>query len=93
MNLFERQWVFRDFKKTMGLSAEQALETLQRISDSLSAGQYDAQKYGAFLTDLKRYWTHQLKLMQGYEKNPAKLEENTRVIEGWIDDIRQLLET
>ena len=24
MNIFERQWVFRDFKKTMGLSPEQA---------------------------------------------------------------------
>jgi hypothetical protein len=92
MNLFERQWVFRDFKKSMGLSAEQALESLQRLSDSLSGGQYDAQKDGAFLANLNRYWEHQLKLMQGYEKNPAKLAENTRIIEGWIDDIRQLLE-
>ena len=92
MNLFERQWVFRDFKKSMGLSAEQALESLQRMSDSLSGGQYDAQKDGAFLANLKRYWEHQLKLMQGYEKNPAKLEENTRIIEGWIDDIQQLLQ-
>jgi len=93
MNLFERQWVFRDFKKSMGLSAEQALESLQRMSDSLSGGQYDAQKDGAFLANLRRYWEHQLKLMQGYEKNPAKLAENTRIIEGWIDDIQQLLQT
>jgi len=92
MNLFERQWVFRDFKKSMGLSAEQALESLQRMSDSLSGGQYDAQKDGAFLANLKRYWEHQLKLMQGYEKNPAKLAENTRIIEGWIEDIQQLLQ-
>lgn len=92
MNLFERQWVFRDFKKSMGLSAEQALESLQRLSDSLSGGQYDVQKDGAFLANLKRYWEHQLKLMQGYEKNPVKLAENTRIIESWIDDIQQLLE-
>jgi len=91
MNLFERQWVFRDFKKSMGLSAEQALESLQRLSDSLSGGLYDAQKDGAFLANLKRYWEHQLKLMQGYEKNPAKLAENTLIIEGWIDDIVQFL--
>lgn len=92
MNLFERQWVFRDFKKTTGLSAEQALETLQRISDSLSGGRYDAQKDGAFLTSLERYWEHQLKLMQGYEKNPTKLMENTRIIEGWIQEIRNFLQ-
>jgi len=91
MNLFERQWVFRDFKKSMGLSAEQALETLARISDSLTAGMFDAQKDGAFLATLKQYWEHQLKLMQGYEKNPAKLAENVRIIEGWIDDIAQFL--
>jgi len=92
MNLFERQWVFRDFKKSMGLSAEQALESLQRMSDSLSGGQYNAEKDGAFLANLKRYWEHQLKLMQGYEKNPEKLAENTRIIEGWIDDIQQFLQ-
>ncbi len=92
MNLFERQWVFRDFKKTMGLSAEQALEALQRISDSLPGGLYDEQKDGAFLANLKQYWQHQLKLMQGYEKNPAKLEEHSRIIESWINDIQKFLE-
>lgn len=92
MNLFERQWVFRDFKKAMGLSAEQALETLQRISDSLRDGLYDEKQSGAFLANLKRYWQHQLKLMQGYEKNPAKLEEHSRIIESWINDIQKFLE-
>ncbi|KPU44367.1 hypothetical protein OXPF_25370 [Oxobacter pfennigii] len=33
MNIFERQWVFRDFKKNMGQSAEQVLEKLREIDN------------------------------------------------------------
>ncbi|MCE5189870.1 MAG: SDR family oxidoreductase [Eubacteriales bacterium] len=91
MNLFERQWVFRDFKKCMALSAEQAGDELCRLSESLSLGQVPAQKDLAFLERLKAYWEHQLQLLKGYEKSASKLEENTRVIGSWIDDIAQFL--
>jgi NAD(P)-dependent dehydrogenase (short-subunit alcohol dehydrogenase family) len=37
-NLFERQWVARDFKKTTGTSAEEWLEALARLEDCLSSG-------------------------------------------------------
>ncbi|WP_346916770.1 hypothetical protein [Clostridium sp.] len=30
-NIFERQWVLRDFKKTVGYSADQFLEIMQNI--------------------------------------------------------------
>ena len=30
-NIFERQWVLRDFKKTVGYSADQFLEIMQHI--------------------------------------------------------------
>jgi hypothetical protein len=91
MNLFERQWVFRDFKKCLALSAEQAGDELRRLSDALSRGQAPSQQDRAFLTKLRAYWEHQLQLLKGYEKNAAKLEENTRIITGWMDDIDQFL--
>jgi NAD(P)-dependent dehydrogenase (short-subunit alcohol dehydrogenase family) len=90
MNLFERQWVLRDFKKSMGISTDQALENLQRIADVIADGAA-SQKDRAMLDSLRQYWEHQLKLLRGYEKNPAKLEENARIIDGWIGDIVQFL--
>lgn len=92
MNLFERQWVFRDFKKHMGQSAEQALEKLKEVDNLVRAGRY---RLGApdraFFNKLNDYWKHQLKLLQGYQKDKSKLEEHTGIIEGWIVDIDALL--
>ena len=91
MNLFERQWVLRDFKKCMALSAEQAGDELHRLSDTLVLGQAPSPKDSAFLTKLRAYWEHQLILLKGYEKDAVKLEENARIITGWMDDIDQFL--
>ncbi len=88
MNLFERQWVFRDFKKSMGQSAEQALETLKMAGESIKNHDYQlTSSEKAFFEKLKNYWKHQLKLLQGYEKNKNKLEEHSRIINEWITDI------
>ena len=34
-----------------------------------------------------QYWQHQLELLQGYERNKARLDEHTRIILGWIADL------
>ncbi len=91
MNIFERQWVFRDFKKNMGQSAEQVLEKLKGIHESLKTDSCPSVSFDkAFFTKLKNYWEHQLKLLQGYQKDKNKLEEDSRVIEEWISDIERL---
>lgn len=91
MNIFERQWVFRDFKKIMGLSAEQAADTLRQLRSKLENRRELENKDRAFIEKLKEYWEHQLQLLRGYEKSKAKLEENTQIIIGWINDIREFL--
>ncbi len=91
MNIFERQWVLRDFKKTMGLSTEQASDVLRQIRNRLVSGQGLQPKDRAFLEKLKGYWEHQLRLLHGYEKDKVKLEENAQIIKGWINDIRDFL--
>jgi NAD(P)-dependent dehydrogenase (short-subunit alcohol dehydrogenase family) len=91
MNIFERQWVLRDFKKSMGISTDQAQEELRRVADAVSGGTAVSQKDRGMLDSLRQYWEHQLKLLRGYEKNPIKLEESARIIEGWIDDIVHFL--
>ena len=91
MNIFERQWVLRDFKKSMGISTDQAQEALLRITNVIADGSAVKQKDRAMLELLRQYWQHQLKLLRGYEKNPAKLAENERIIDGWIGDITSFL--
>lgn len=85
-NLFERQWVLRDFKKYSGHSAEQFKA---RIEDARKlAEHYDFACLAAFQGDfmkLAEYYRHQYKLLQGFEKDPKKLKENLAIIEGWID--------
>ena len=83
--------MLRDFKKSMGISTDQAQENLQRMAEAISGGTAVSQKDRNMLDSLRQYWEHQLKLLRGYEKNPAKLDENVRIIEGWIDDIVRFL--
>lgn len=92
MNLFEKQWVLRDFKKSTGLSTEQAGEKLRIINSRVQSGDLPAiASEREFFRLLGEYWKHQLKLLQSYEKNRDKLEKNSRIIEGWMQDINKVL--
>lgn len=91
MNIFERQWVFRDFKKTMGLSPEQATDTFRQLRNKLESRQKLEQRDQVFFVKLKGYWEHQLQLLRGYETNKEKSEENTQIILQWIKDIHEFL--
>lgn len=92
MNIFEKQWVLRDFKKYMGLSAEQAYDKVKVINTKVQNGDCTVISVErVFLEKLKGYWEHQLKQLQGYEKNRLKLEENTKIMKGWSSDIDKIL--
>jgi len=91
MNVFERQWVLRDFKKMMALPAEQAVQQLHQTSGRLAAGEGLGLADRQFLEKLQAYWQHQLALLKGYEKDKQKLEQNTQIITGWAGDIAALL--
>lgn len=83
-NVFERQWVLRDFRKTVGQSADEvytALQSLKTVGGKLTAGDRE------LLKCLIIYWEHQFDLLQGFEKNKKKLQENSAIIRGWIADI------
>lgn len=90
-NLFERQWVLRDFKKTMGDSAEQFRAKIQNIESLASGG--SVSELPSFKRDfehLKAYYEHQYKLLQGFEKNPQKLKEDSAVVTGWIENVESI---
>lgn len=87
-NVFERQWVLRDFKKTVGSSAEQYKGKMQRVKSIVSQESFEElSDYKVDFEKLKSYYNHQHKLLQGYEKNPQKLKQNSEILIGWIQDI------
>lgn len=92
-NVFERQWVLRDFKKQVKLTADGfkfELESTLPLAENKKTPEL-GQKKDLFVR-LHGYYAHQLKLLQGFEKDADKLEENSRIIQGWIDDVRQVID-
>ncbi len=89
-NLFERQWVSRDFKKTTGLSIDEMQTTLKALGNNLKTVASTAE-FIEPLNKLAGYYVHQQGQLRGFEKNPQKLEENLKVIDGWVNNATALI--
>lgn len=92
-NIFERQWVLRDFKKIVGVSAEQFLNNMKMLEVELEKENYKI--LSTYLNDfekLKQYYVHQYKLLQGFEKDPDKLKEHSDILIQWITDLTFICE-
>lgn len=85
-SLFERQWVIRDFRKTAGMPVEEWLETLRQLEENLQRGIL----FHPPLEKLAGYYEHLAELAKGYEKDPAKLQENLRHVYRWRDEVKEL---
>lgn len=90
--LFEKQFILSDFKKQMGLPAESfkiQIETLQ--------GQIHNNEWGNFLDSKEMFikwrcfYEHQIKLLQGYEKNAAQLASDTKLLNSWIENLQGII--
>jgi NAD(P)-dependent dehydrogenase (short-subunit alcohol dehydrogenase family) len=91
-NLFERQWVIRDFKKNAGMPVDQWLADLDRLAQSLDAGEMDGVTAVQLpLPRLASYYAHLQDLAKGYEKDPDKLAEYLRIVQSWQDDVEHLV--
>jgi hypothetical protein len=89
-NIFERQWVIRDFKKHVGTSPEQFLFDLQQL-EKVVAGEGEKCNFGSReAKKLADYYNHQIDLLKGYEKSPAKVKEYTETMLGWIEKAEEL---
>lgn len=87
-NVFERQWVLRDFRKCVGRPADEVQARMQELAQSgglLAAGDRP------LLEALVRYWQRQDQLLQSFEKDPQKRQAHSRTIHGWIADLQSLL--
>jgi NAD(P)-dependent dehydrogenase (short-subunit alcohol dehydrogenase family) len=88
-NLFERQWVSRDFKKNTGLSIDEMQTTLKALGNSLQSGASKTVFIDP-VSKLAGYYLHQQEQLKGYEKNPEKLAENLKILESWVADAKAL---
>ncbi|WP_352419048.1 SDR family oxidoreductase [Proteiniborus sp.] len=92
-NIFERQWVLRDFKKTVGVSAEQFLINMKNLEVELENENYQIlSTYSGDFEKLREYYTRQYKLLQGFEKEPAILEKHSNTLKQWIADLNLISE-
>ena len=90
-NIFQRQWILRDFKKNTEMSVDEMLTILKELGDKLELHMSTAQ----FIDPLNRlaaYYEHQQELLKGFEKIQKKQAENLEIIAGWIRDVKALLE-
>ena len=92
--VFEKQWVLRDFKKYAGTAPEHFIALLEELESSIrDLDAIPADLVGKLqLEKLAGYWEHQIELLKGYEKDPAKAEEHSRLIKGWSDCITEFHE-
>ena len=90
-NLFERQWVYRDFKKQTGVSVDEMLAILQEADLKLKQNAPVEAHIGA-LEHLKQYYAHQQELLRGFEKDPKKQEAGLKAIDTWVLDLKALME-
>ncbi len=90
-NLFERQWISRDFKKNTGMSIDEMQTTVKALGNSLKT-QASTAEFVEPLNRLAAYYVHQQEQLKGFEKDPKKLEENLKIIDGWIIDVKQLVQ-
>lgn len=90
-NVFEKQWMLRDFKKYAGHSADEMASALHQYQ--IAYNEKEAEGLGGLsvlLESLSGYYQHQLEMMQGYIKNPEKRQEYDAYIRGWLKDIETL---
>lgn len=92
-NVFERQWVLRDFKKTVGISAEEYLDQMNHIYKMVLEKKFNlTMRSKELFQKLKIYFERQYKLLQGFEKNPDKLNEYSESLNKYINDLEEIIQ-
>lgn len=90
--LFQKQFILSDFKKQMGMPAESFKMRIEALQ-----GQIHNNEWGNFLDSKEMFikwqcfYEHQIKLLQGYEKNAAQLADDTKLINSWIENLQEII--
>lgn len=90
-NMVFRLWVLQDFKKNAEMTVDEMHTALNSLGDRLSRGESAAQYVNA-LTQLAKYYEHQLGEIQGFQRVSRRQTENIEIVSGWIRDVKSLKE-
>ncbi len=90
---FERQWIQRDFRKYVGLTAEQLNEVLIKFQTKIldESVKINSLSIPPF-QKLSDYYKHMQELAKGYEKDQQKLEEDLKIMHEWRRNIKDIIE-
>ncbi len=90
--LFQKQFIMSDFKKQMGLPAESfkvQIETLQsQIYNKEWSDFLDSRE---MFIKWRCFYEHQIKQLQGYEKNEMQLASDTKLLNSWIEILQEII--
>jgi NAD(P)-dependent dehydrogenase (short-subunit alcohol dehydrogenase family) len=90
--MFQKQFILSDFKKQMGLPAESFKVQLEALQSQIQNNEWDN-----FIESKKMFikwrcfYEHQIKLLQGYEKNTTQLKSDTELLNSWIDNLQEII--
>ena len=91
--LFQKQFILADFKKQMGLSADSFKKQLEALQNESQNHQWDNfLNSKEMFKKLQRFYQHQKDLLQGYEKNPEQLANDTKLLNSWIDILQDIVD-
>ncbi|MFO7890949.1 MAG: SDR family oxidoreductase [bacterium] len=88
--VFERQWMYRDFRKNAGMSVGMWIDNLKSLKQILVEKRDGAVENKLPLWQLIDYYIHLQKLHADYEKNPEIRNKQAAIIEGWRKDVENL---
>lgn len=89
-NLFRRQWLAREFKRSTGLSMDEMYNTLVTLGKCLEM-KTSATEFVEPLKKLADYYRYQQELLRGLAKFSKKTAGDLQVIEGWLFEVNALL--
>ncbi len=90
-NLFRKQWVMLDFKKSTGMSVEDMLKALESLGEKLEQD-LPTQQSMESLNALTGYYKHVQQELTQFSKLSPKQKKNVEVITKWISDLNALTE-
>lgn len=91
--LFQKQFILSDFKKQMGMPADSfkvQIEVLQSQVQNNEWGNFLAGK--RLFKKWQHFYEHQKKLLQEYEKNTEQLESDTKLLDNWIEILKEIIQ-
>ena len=73
------------------MTIDEMQTTMEALGNSLNP-QASTAEFIEPLNKLGAYYAHQQEQLRGFEKNPKKLEENLKIIDCWIRDVKALVQ-